>query len=133
MDLNRSIKSFYLLTQQQPLVLVVDNNPDNLELTTEIVKWCGFSVKTATNGQSALQMVKKHQPALVLIKLMLPELSGIEIIEYLRRKANSVPIIAVTSLPGDMFKEQALLAGCNEYIEKPLIFEELEEAITRYL
>lgn len=133
MDLSRSSRKHLSLVQAQSSVLVVDSDLDNLELTTQVVKLCGCCVMTAQDGQTALQMVEQYQPDIVLVELMLPKLDGISIVRYLRQTANWVPIIAATSLPADLFQQQALLAGCNEYVEKPFQIEQLEAVITRYL
>ena len=60
---------------------------------------------------------------------MLPEIDGINVAKYLRKNKNLVPVIALTSLPGDLFRDEALMAGCNGYIEKPFQIEYLETAI----
>ncbi|MEM6753320.1 MAG: response regulator [Cyanobacteria bacterium P01_C01_bin.38] len=121
------------LFSENSIVLIVDNDADNLMLTQQIVKMLGFCVITAKDGESALKMIKKYQPALVLLEVMLPEIDGIGVAKYLRKNKNLVPVIALTSLPSDMFRDQALMAGCNGYIEKPFQIEYLETAIKQLL
>ncbi|PPS42855.1 hypothetical protein B1A85_13455 [Chroococcidiopsis sp. TS-821] len=114
------------------LALVVDSDLDSLTLTTEIVKFCGCCVLTATTSQNALQLAIAHQPALILLELMLPEVDGITLTMQLRQSM-SCPIIAVTSLPRFLFQAKALAAGCNDFIEKPVVVETLETTIFRFL
>jgi DNA-binding response OmpR family regulator len=121
------------LFSENSVVLIVDNDADNLQLTKQIVKLLGYHAITATDGQTALKMAKQYQPALVLLEVMLPEIDGINVAKYLRENNNSVPVIALTSLPSDMFRDQALMAGCNGYIEKPFQIEYLETAIKQLL
>ncbi|BAY83847.1 response regulator receiver protein [Calothrix parasitica NIES-267] len=121
------------LFPENSVVLVVDNDADNLLLTKQIVKLLGFSPITAKDGESALKMIEQYQPALVLLEVMLPEIDGINVALHLRENNNLVPVIALTSLPGDMFRDQALMAGCNGYIEKPFQIEYLETAIKQLL
>ncbi len=121
------------LFSENSVVLIVDNDADNLMLTQQIVKMLGFCVITAKNGEAALKMIKKYQPALVLLEVMLPEIDGINVAKYLRKNKNLVPVIALTSLPSDMFRDEALMAGCNGYIEKPFQIEYLEAAIKQLL
>jgi DNA-binding response OmpR family regulator len=64
---------------------------------------------------------------------MLPEIDGINVVRYLRENNNAIPVIALTSLPSDMFRDEALIAGCNKYVEKPFQIEELETAIKRFI
>ena len=56
-------------------------------------------------------MIEQYQPALVLLEVMLPEIDGINVAKHLRENKNLVPVIALTSLPSDMFRDQALMAG----------------------
>ncbi|MBF2067952.1 MAG: response regulator [Calothrix sp. C42_A2020_038] len=114
------------------LVLVVDSDADNLELTSKVISYYGFSVITATNSQTALEIFQEYQPAIILVEIMLPDVDGIDLGRLVRRTA-SVPIIALTSLPGHLFHEQALRAGFNGYIEKPFEFETLEHVIIHCL
>jgi DNA-binding response OmpR family regulator len=121
------------LFSENVVVLIVDNDADNLLLSTQIVKMCGYSAIAARDGKTALKMIKQYQPALVLLEVMLPEIDGINVVRYLRENNNAIPVIALTSLPSDMFRDEALIAGCNKYVEKPFQIEELETAIKRFI
>lgn len=125
--------SGYLPIPVQPLVLAIDSDVDCLELITMLLNLHDCSVITATDGSKALQIVQEKEFSLIITELMLPEVNGMDIARYLRENGNNTSIIAFTSLPSDLFCEQALSAGCNEYIEKPAQIEELEAAITHYL
>ncbi|MEL7241444.1 MAG: response regulator [Cyanobacteria bacterium J06573_2] len=127
------MKNRLSLFSENSVVLIVDSNADNLLLTKQIVKLLGFSPITAEDGASALEMIEQYQPALVLLEVMLPEIDGINVAKHLREKKNLVPVIALTSLPSDMFRDEALMAGCNGYIEKPFQIEYLETAIKQLL
>lgn len=127
------LKNRLSLFSENCVVLIVDNDADNLLLTKQIVKLLGFSPITAKDGESALRMIEQYQPSLVLLEVMLPEIDGINVAKRLRENNNLVPVIALTSLPSDMFREQALMAGCNGYIEKPFQIEYLETAIKQLL
>ena len=133
MDLNRSSGNKLFPCQTQSLVLAADGDRDNLELTTNILISCGCSVITARNGKTALQMAQQYKPALIVAELMLPELDGMNIARCLRQDGNPAFIIALTSLCSSVFQEEALLAGCDEYIQKPFEIEQLEVIIARYL
>jgi CheY-like chemotaxis protein len=117
----------------QSLVLVADNYPDNLELISQLVTDLGYFVITVSDGESALQKALIYKPALILLELMLPIIDGLSCASYLRVSGNSVPIIALTTLPNSLYEEEAFLVGCNEYIQKPFEFERLETTISRYL
>jgi len=132
-NITNYLKKRLSLFSENYVVLIVDNDADNLLLTKQIVKLLGFTPITAKDGESALRMIEQYQPALVLLEVMLPEIDGIDVAKYLRNNKNLVPVIALTSLPGDMFRDQALMAGCNGYIEKPFQIEHLETAIKQLL
>lgn len=113
--------------------MVVDSNIDNLALNVEVLNEYDCAIMTATNGKEALSLAEQYQPKLIILELMLPEIDGIDIIRRLRRKGNTVPIIAVTSLVTCRQRKNALLAGCNEYINKPYEIDELEATVSLYL
>ncbi len=115
------------------LILVADSYPDNLELISQLVTDLGYFVITVSDGESALQKALIYKPALILLELMLPIIDGLSCASYLRVSGNSVPIIALTTLPNSLYEEEAFLLGCNEYIQKPFDFEKLESTINRYL
>ncbi|AFZ32274.1 response regulator receiver protein [Gloeocapsa sp. PCC 7428] len=127
-----SPENYFFPTAGNSLALVVDSDLDSLTLTAEIVKFCGCCALTTTNSQNALQLAIAHQPALVLLELMLPEIDGISLTMQLRQ-STSCPIIAVTGLPKFLFQAKALAAGCNDFIEKPVVVESLETTIFRFL
>ncbi|MBV6624199.1 MAG: response regulator [Rivularia sp. (in: Bacteria)] len=127
------LKKHLSIFSENLLVLIVDSDADNLQLTKQIVKLLGYRAITAKDGESALNLIEKHQPALVLLEVMLPEIDGINVARYLRKNQNLVPVIALTSLPSDMFRDEALMAGCNGYIEKPFKIDYLEAAIKQLL
>lgn len=132
-NISNYLKKRLSLFSENYVVLIVDNDADNLLLTKQIVKLLGFAPITAKDGESALKMIEQYQPALVLLEVMLPEIDGINVALHLREKKNLVPVIALTSLPGDMYRDEALMAGCNGYIEKPFQIEYLETAIKQLL
>ena len=126
-------KKHLSLFPENSVVLIVDNDADNLLLATQVVRLLGYCVITAKDGKTALRMIEKYQPMLVLLEVMLPEIDGIDVIRNLRENKNGVPVIAVTSLPGDIFRDEALMAGCNKYVEKPFLIDDLETAIKQVI
>ncbi|MEB3216347.1 MAG: response regulator [Nostocales cyanobacterium 94392] len=121
------------LFPENSVVLIVDNDTDNLLLAAQVVRLLGYYAITARDGKTALEMIEKYQPMLVLLEVMLPEIDGIDVTRYLRKNNNFVPVIALTSLPGDIFRDEALMAGCNKYLEKPFQIDDLETAIEQMI
>lgn len=103
-------------------VLIVDDEPDNLELVVETLGFQGATVKSAHNGLVALDLLKDFEPNLVLLDLSMPELDGWELHRHIRADARiaTIPVIAITAhaMVGD--RERALEAGFDGYISKPI-------------
>lgn len=135
MDLQRCDKRCCQEKVRPPLVLAVDDNEDNLQLLAALLVLNEFSFITAADGQTTLVMAQNYQPDLILLDMMLPDLSGIEVVRHLKQdpQTMAIPIIAVTAMAREQDRESFLLAGCNDYIKKPYIVEELEAIIRRYL
>jgi two-component system phosphate regulon response regulator PhoB len=108
-------------------ILVVDDEPDALELIGFNLKSAGFDVLTADDGEAALQLARTHQPDLVLLDLMLPEVDGLEVCKILRRDpaTSAVPIIMVTAKAAEMDRVLGLELGADDYVTKPFSPREL--------
>lgn len=119
----------------QPLILAVDDDEDNLLLLTEVLDPIKCSFITAADGQTALKLAEKHQPDLILLDVMLPDVDGLEVVHRLRqnRQTMTIPIIAVTALARVEDRDSLLLAGCNDYISKPYMLDDLEAVIRCHL
>ncbi|MBD1859745.1 MULTISPECIES: response regulator [Leptolyngbya] len=121
---------------EQPIVLAVDDSIDNLtlmECQLEAVTSC--AIVTATTGQAALQLAQHQLPDLILLDILLPDLSGIEVTRQLRQSALTakIPIVALTALARDEDRDRILSAGCNDYLSKPYDLDDLFEVVTRHL
>lgn len=120
---------------RRPLVLAVDDNEDNLLLLIEVLKLLGCSFISSKDGQTAILMAQHYQPDLILLDIMLPDLNGLEVVQRLKQdyQTMTIPIVAVTAMARKEDQERIFLAGCNDYIKKPYIIDELEATIRRYL
>jgi CheY-like chemotaxis protein len=103
-------------------VVVVDDEPDSLEVATRILGFFGATVHTATNGQEALELVHKVYPKFILSDLSMPEMDGWGLLYELKldRRTLNIPIFALTAhaMIGD--RERAIAAGFHNYLTKPL-------------
>lgn len=120
---------------QQPLVLIVDDNEDNLLLLTFVVEQLNCRFVTAGDGQTTLKLAQSCQPDLILLDMILPDLNGLEVVANLRQNplTKEIPIIAVTAMAKERDRERILLAGCNAYVSKPFSVDELEQLLLCYL
>ena len=123
------------INTEQPLILAVDDNDDNLQLLTQLLVLMECSYVTAIDGMTTLELAQKYQPKLILLDMMLPDLSGIEVASRLKENAQtaSIPIIAVTAMARAEDKESFIVAGCVDYVTKPYIIDDLEVIIRRYV
>jgi hypothetical protein len=118
-------------------LLVVDDEPANVELIRMIVEDAALPVQfvTARNGEEALARAREAPPDLVLMDLMMPVLDGWEATRRLKTDPSTagVRIVAVTAqaMPGD--RAQALAAGCDDYITKPIDVRVIRDMLEAYL
>lgn len=119
----------------KPLILVVDDDPDNLLLLAYTLEPLGCSLLTAADGLTALQRAQTHQPDLIFLDILMPYMDGIEVITQLRQKAKTknIPAIAVTALARKEDRERLLRAGFDDYLSKPYMIEDVEALVQRYL
>jgi DNA-binding response OmpR family regulator len=111
----------------KPKILVVDDEPDALELIAFNLKNAGLEVLTAENGDQALRLARSQLPDLILLDLMLPEVDGLEVCKILRRDAatSAIPIIMVTAKAAEMDRVLGLELGADDYVTKPFSPREL--------
>jgi len=103
-------------------ILIVDDEPENLELLEAVLAPTGHTIRSAGGGREALQAVQQERPDLILLDLMMPEVSGFEVCEMLRANEATarVPIIVVTALDQLGIKERTLSLGADDYLTKPI-------------
>jgi len=108
-------------------ILIVDDDPDMVELLRFALTEAGYSACTATTGTEALAEAQRSSPDLVVLDLLLPEMNGFNVCENLRRNpaTASVPIIMITVLPGQFPRLVGVEAGVNAYVNKPFQTQEL--------
>jgi DNA-binding response OmpR family regulator len=110
-------------------VLVVDDEPDAVELLTEFLTGKGYDVVTASNGEEALQRVKEDRPHLILLDVRMPGMSGLEVLRRVREIDQEVGVIMVTAVNEEETGRTALALGAFDYIVKPLDFAYLEKSL----
>jgi DNA-binding response OmpR family regulator len=109
-------------------ILVVDDEPTLREMLAEALEADGYRVVVAADGREALSRFRAERPDLVLLDLMLPELSGVEVCRILRAES-PVPIIMVTAKDSELDKVVGLELGADDYVTKPFSLRELSARI----
>jgi two-component system, OmpR family, alkaline phosphatase synthesis response regulator PhoP len=105
------------------LVLIVDDNPQGLELLTAYVEDLpNITVRTATNGVEALDMISRRQPDLVLLDVMMPKMSGFEVCQRIKNdpKTRDIQVVMVTALNEVADLERAADCGTDDFLTKPI-------------
>ncbi len=108
-----------------PTILVVDDQPNIIELARLYFAREGFEVVSAQDGEEALRQVAASQPDLLVLDLMLPKLDGWEVCRRLRAQGNTVPILLLTARDEDVDKILGLELGADDYVTKPFNPREL--------
>jgi CheY-like chemotaxis protein len=118
-----------------PLVLVVEDNEDNLVLMRYALEAVGCRSICLQDSYSTVVLAKEHQPDLILLDVLLPGLSGIDIVKLLKREplTYQIPVVAVTALALAEDKERILFAGFDDYLSKPFMIEDFEFMIHQHL
>lgn len=116
-------------------ILVVEDNPLNQELVVDLLEAAGYSVLQAEDGLGLLERVKQKRPDLILLDLQLPGVDGFTLAHQLKAdpETQSIPLLAMTAYAMPSDQAQALEAGCDGYLAKPLNTKELVQTITRIL
>ena len=119
----------------RPKILVVDDEPEAVELVDFNLKQAGYDVVTAADGAEALQKARAVLPGLILLDLMLPEVDGLEVCKMLRRDpaTSAIPIIMVTAKAAEIDRILGLELGADDYITKPFSPRELVLRVKKML
>ena len=118
-----------------PTVLVVEDFEDNRFMMRRLLEMSGYRVDEAVNGQQAVELAGDESPDVILMDLSLPMLDGLAATRKIRERdqLTRVPIVAVSAHDSADFHAEALAAGCNEYVTKPIDFDQLIQLLGRLL
>jgi two-component system cell cycle response regulator DivK len=117
------------------LILIVEDNPKNLKLVRDTLQVKGYRTVEAGTGEEGVQLAREQRPALVLMDIQLPGISGIEAFRQLRADptTRTIPIIAVTASVMAQERQKIMAAGFDGFQGKPISVRELLETIRRVL
>jgi two-component system, cell cycle response regulator DivK len=119
----------------QATVMLVEDTEDNRQMMKRLLELSGYRVVEALNGRQAVEVAQAEHPELILMDLSLPFVDGLAATREIRSlpEFRKVPIIAVSAHDTSDFHSEALEAGCNVYVTKPIDYPELEELVQRLL
>ncbi|RKZ72771.1 MAG: hybrid sensor histidine kinase/response regulator [Candidatus Parabeggiatoa sp. nov. 1] len=120
---------------QKSLILIVDDHPHNLQVLGNILKKEGYSPALTQNGVQALEFVKKKQPYLILLDIMMPEMSGLEVCRKLKQSpaTKDIPVIFLTAKTETEDIVEGLELGAVDYVTKPFNHRELMARINTHI
>ena len=116
-------------------ILIVDDNPMNLKLTEVLLKMEGYDVRTAPDAETALALLARWCPELILMDLQLPGMDGLELTRRLKADpaTRGIVVVAITAYAMKGDEQKAREAGCDGYIPKPIDTQALAQAVTALL
>jgi len=119
--------------QARPKLLVVEDDPNIVELLSASLRFAGFDVSAATNGAEAVTSARDLRPDLLVLDVMLPDLDGFEVIRRLRESGIRTPVVFLTARDATDDKIRGLTLGGDDYVTKPFSLEELTARIRAVL
>jgi len=114
-------------------VLVVEDNALNMMMFHDLLEARGYRVLQAKEGMEGWRLAREHRPDLILMDIQLPDVSGLEVTQWLKddEDLKSIPIAAVTAFAMVGDKEKYLEAGCDAYLSKPVSISDFFETVAR--
>ena len=123
------------MISSEKTVLIIEDEPDAAELFAEMMRVSGFRVQKTSSSTPAINMMTAEKPDVVLLDIMMPEVSGLDILRQMRRDPAlaRIPVIVVSAkgMPADI--RNGMEAGASTYLTKPVGFLELKEAVEHAL
>jgi two-component system cell cycle response regulator DivK len=116
-------------------VLIVEDNELNMKLFNDLLESRGCKIIQTRNGVEAVELARQHRPDLILMDIQLPEVSGLQVTQWLKddEELRSIPVIAVTAFAMKGDEEKIRQGGCEAYLSKPISVVKFFETIDIFL
>ena len=116
------------------VILIVEDEPKNLKLASDLLQASGYTTIEATDGKQGVELAKAKNPDLILMDIQMPVMDGLEATRILKRDTTTkdIPVLALTSYAMKGDEERILEAGCNGYLAKPFDIQELLKEVAQY-
>ena len=115
----------------QRKIVIIEDEPDTAEMYAEMMRICGYQVEIFFGGKSAVANIADQKPAAVVLDIMMPDFSGLDVLNFMKadRNLSEIPVIIVSAktLPDEI--HEGLKAGANAYLTKPVAFTDLKKTI----
>ena len=113
-----------------PQILVVDDDPDVLEVLRDRLEMMGFMVRTAENGQDALAIMETSEPDVILLDIEMPVMDGIHALQYIRARHPQLPVFMLSATGNTRRFEEAIAKGATAYFTKPIDAAAFKDAMS---
>ncbi len=119
----------------QKRILIVEDNELNMKLFNDLLEAHGYSTIQTRSGVEALDLTRAHLPDLILMDIQLPEVSGLQVTQWIKSDAalRHIPVIAITAFAMKGDEEKMLQGGCEAYLSKPISIGKFLETVRLYL
>jgi len=116
-------------------VLIVEDNELNMKLFHDILAAHGYQTIQTRNGLDALELARRHHPALILMDIQLPEVSGLEVTKWIKEddELRHIPVVAITAFAMKGDEERIRSGGCEAYISKPISVGHFLETVQQFV
>jgi two-component system, cell cycle response regulator DivK len=119
----------------QKTILIVEDNELNMKLFNDLLDAHGYKTLQTRNGKEALELARLHKPDLILMDIQLPEVSGLQVTQWIKQDEalRHIPVIAITAFAMKGDEERILAGGCEAYMSKPISILKFLETVRRFL
>ena len=116
-------------------VLIVEDNELNMKLFNDLLEAHGYTTIQTNSGVEAVELARRHRPNLILMDIQLPEVSGLEVTQWLKDddELRSIPIVAITAFAMRGDEEKIRQGGCEAYLSKPISVVKFLETVRNYV
>ncbi|SRR5581483_2863662 len=123
------------MSSTQKTVMIIEDEPDVSELFAEMMRVSGFRVLKSYTGTPAMGLIAQERPDAIILDIMMPDVSGLEVLRYMRRRPElaKIPVIIVSALSTPSDIRTGLDAGASVYLTKPVGYVDLKNAVDRLI
>ncbi|MDD9900986.1 MAG: response regulator [Alphaproteobacteria bacterium] len=116
-------------------ILIVEDNELNMKLFDDLLGAHGYETVKTRDGMKVLDLAREHAPDLIIMDIQLPEVSGLEVTQWLKKDDDlkSIPVVAVTAFAMKGDEEKIRAGGCEDYLSKPISITEFMAVVEKYL
>jgi two-component system cell cycle response regulator DivK len=116
-------------------VLIVEDNELNMKLFNDLLEAHGYATIQTKSGVEAVELARRHRPNLILMDIQLPEVSGLEVTQWLKDddELRTIPIVAITAFAMKGDEEKIRQGGCEAYLSKPISVAKFLETVRNYV